>query len=412
MAYVKYFEEGGRSMKITVIGCGNGAFATAADLSDRGFEVTLYVQLAHEKNFKSIRENKVIQCSGVGPEGPVRIHEITNDLRIAMRDPDLIIPVLPAYAHEDVARAIAPYIKPGDKIFLSPGSTGGSLIFAKVLSECGKFENVRLCEVHTLPYTARRVGEDGVNISLITKTLYFAAFPAIYNDEMFDLVYQLYPNIKMMDDVLETGLNNGNGTTHPAPVVLNAGKIEYYGKHAHYREGITPSVGRVIQKIDDERKEICRAFGYGEIDIKDRLYRMGYCKKKETVYDCIQSSTDVFMPLDGPNDLDSRYLVEDTPCTLVCMTELARLAGVEVPVMESVVNLAGALKGEDYRVSGRTLESLGLGGMSIDEIKEFLHYGENGRVEFLFHADRRIKKGDLRYKEFRILDTEEKCENM
>jgi opine dehydrogenase len=281
-----------------------------------------------------------------------------------------------------------------------------------VLRECGKLDDVKLCEVHTLPYTARKVGEDGVHISLITKELYFAAFPAIDNEEMFDIVYQLYPNIRMMEDVLETGLNNGNGTTHPAPVVLNAGKIEYYGQHAHYREGITPSVANVIQKIDDERKDICRAFGYQEIDIKDRLSRMGYCQRKDTVYDCIRSSIDVFMPLEGPNDLDSRYLVEDAPCTLVCMVEIAHMAGVDVPVMESIVNLAGALKGEDYRVSGRTLESVGLDGMSIDEIKEFLHYGANGHVEFLFHADRRIKRGDLRYREFRIMDSEEKCENM
>ena len=42
-------------MKITVIGCGNGAFATAADLSARGHEITLYVQESHKKNFDAIR---------------------------------------------------------------------------------------------------------------------------------------------------------------------------------------------------------------------------------------------------------------------------------------------------------------------------------------------------------------------
>jgi opine dehydrogenase len=409
---MKKSEEGGRCMKITVIGCGNGAFATAADLSDRGFDVTLYVQLAHEKNFDAIRKNKVIQCSGVGPEGPVRISEVTNDLRIAMRDPDLIVPVLPAFAHEDVARAIAPYIKKGDKIFLSPGSTGGSLVFAKVFRECGKLDDVKLAEVHTLPYTARKVGDDGVNISLIAKELYFSAFPAIYNEEMFDIVYQLYPNIVMMHDVLETGLNNGNGTTHPAPIVLNAGKIEYYGRHAHYREGITPSVAKVIQKIDDERKDICRAFGYREIDIKDRLFRMGYCPRKDTVYDCIQGSADVFMPLDGPNDLGSRYLVEDAPCTLVCMVELAHLAGVEVPLMESIVSLAGALRSDDYWVSGRTLEKVGLDGMTIDEIREYLYYGTIQHSEFILRGDRRLKKIEPWYREFRILDSEEKIESV
>lgn len=362
-------------MKITVIGCGNGAFATAADLSYRGYEVTLYVQEAHKKNFDAIRDSKTILCTGKGPNGPVKIHEVTNDVEVAMKDPDLIIPVLPSFAHEDVAKTIAPYIKKGDKIFLSPGSTGGALVFAKVFRDFGKLDGVKLAEVHTLPYTARRVGADGVNISLITKVMYFAAFPAKYNQEMYDLIHPIYPNLQMMADVLETGLNNGNGTTHPAPVVLNAGKIEYYKKHYHYKEGITPSVGNVVQLIDDERKNICRAFGYQQIDIKDRLYQMGYCPRKDTVYACIQGSTDIFLPLEGPNDLNGRYLVEDGPYTLVCMASVAKIVGVQTPLMDSVVNLAAALKGEDYWTIGRTLEKIGLDGMTKEEIADYLQNG-------------------------------------
>lgn len=362
-------------MKITVIGCGNGAFATAADLSYRGYEVTLYVQASHKKNFDAIRESETIVCQGKGPVGPVKIHEVTHDVEVAMRNPDLIIPVLPSYAHEDIAITIAPYVKNGTVIFLSPGSTGGALVFAKVLRDFGKLKKVKLAEVHTLPYTARKIGEDGINISLITKIMYFAAFPAKNNQEIYDLIHPIYPNIKLMKDCLETGLNNGNGTTHPAPVVLNAGKIEYYGKHYHYKEGITPAVGQVVQLIDDERKAICRALGYDEIDIKDRLFKMGYCPKKDTVYECIQGSTDIFLPLEGPNDLNSRYLIEDAPFTLVCMADVAGLVGVKTPLMKSVVNLAGALKGEDYWKIGRTLEKIGLAGMNIDQVKNYLYNG-------------------------------------
>ena len=363
-------------MKITVIGCGNGAFATAADLSARGHEITLYVQESHRKNFDAIRESKTIMCKGLGPQGPVKIHEVTHDVELAMKNPDLIIPVLPSFAHEDVAKTIAPYVKPGMKIFMSPGSTGGALVFAKVFRDMGKLEGVKFADVHTLPYTARRVGADGVNITLLTDVMYFAAFPAKYNQEMYDFIHPLYANLKMMTDVLEAGLNNGNGTTHPAPVVLNAGKIEYYGKHYHYAEGITPSVGNVVQLIDDERKAICKAFGYEEIDIKDRLYKMGYCELKPTVYEAIQSSKDIFLPLEGPNDLNGRYLVEDAPYTLVCMSSVGDVPGVPTPLMKSVVYLAGALKGEDYWKVGRTLDKVGFAGMNVEQIKHYLQTGE------------------------------------
>lgn len=363
-------------MKITVIGCGNGAFATAVDLTDKGHEVTLYVSEEHRKNFDAIRETKTIFASGKGPNGPIRIHEITHDVKLAMQNPDLIIPVTPTFAHEDIAKTIAPYIKEGNKIFISPGSTGGALVFAKIFRDFGILDKVKISEIHTLPYTARKNGENGVNISLITDVMYFAAFPSKYNQEMYDIISPIYPNMKIMTDVLEVGLNNGNGTTHPAPVVLNAGKIEYYGKHYHYKEGITPSVGNVVQLIDDERKAICQAFGYEEIDIKDRLYNMGYCPRKDTVYECIQGSTDIFLPLEGPNDLNGRYLVEDAPYTLVCMAAIGDVAGIKTPLMDSVVYLASALKKENYWDSGRSLDKIGLSNMNVEQIKKYLRTGK------------------------------------
>lgn len=362
-------------MKITVIGCGNGAFATAADLSCRGHEMTLYAAKNHERNFESIIKNHIIRCSGKGPIGDVHIHKITCDIEEAIRESELIIPVVPSYAHEEIARSLVPYIKSGDKIFLSPGSTGGALVFAKVFHEYNKNDGIKIAEVHTLPYTARKVGDDGVDISLLTKWMYFSVFPAKYNQEMYEVIKQLYPNIELVENVLETSLNNGNAVTHPAPVILNAGKIEYYGEHSHYKEGITPSVANVIQAIDDERKAICAALGYKQIDVKERLYKMGYCPLRENVYDCIQGSTDIFLPLKGPNDLNSRYLVEDTPHSLVAMSEIAKSVNVPTPIMDSIVNLACVLKGENYWVEGRTLEKMGINNLSVNEIKQFLHEG-------------------------------------
>lgn len=362
-------------MKITVIGCGNGAFATAADMASKGHEVTIYVDPSHGKNFDVIGETNTIVCYGKGIHGAVRLSAVTCDTEEALRDPDLIIVCIPAFAHEDVAHRIAPHLKDGTKILLSPGSTGGALVFSRIFREHSKAKNIRFAEFHTLPYTARKIGADGVNVLLVLNDLMFAAFPASHTEEMFALIKPLYPQIRAVHDVLETGLNNGNATTHPAPVVLNAGKIEYYGRHKHYEEGMTPSVCVVVQQIDDERKAICRAFGYEEIDIKERLKRMGYCPKKETLYECIRGSQEVFLPIEGPNELSGRYLVEDTPCSLVAMSALAEIAGCATPLMDAVISLAGALRGEEYRKTGRTLAAMGLDGMTVDEIRRYLMYG-------------------------------------
>lgn len=363
-------------MRFTVIGCGNGAFATAIDLSSQGHSVTLYSDPSHSHNFEKIIEKGAITGYGKGPVGDIRIDKITCNEKEAFGEQDMIIVTTPANAHEEVVREIAPYLRDGDRILLSPGGTGGALIFSQMLSDYSDAKDLKIGEFHTLPYTARKEGKDGVRILLMVRFLLFAAFPAVDNDEMYGIVKSIYPHTVLANDVLETSLNNGNATTHPAPVVLNAGKIEYYEKHNHYAEGITPSVAKVIQLIDDERKSICRALGYEEIDIKDRLHWMGYCPPGETVYESIQGSKDVFLPVKGPDHLHNRYLTEDTPSGLVFMSSLADKAGVETPLMDSVINLASALMSEDYMNTGRTMDKVGLGHLEPEELREYLRTGK------------------------------------
>lgn len=363
------------SIKVCIMGGGNGAFAAAADLSLRGYRITIYENEHFKSNVEDIMETGIIHCVGVGPVGDAKIYKVTCDLADALSDVDVIMPIAPAYAQENVAKSLLPYIKPGDKIVLTPGSTGGALIFAKVLHDNGKLEGVKIAEMHTLPYATRKVDSCTVNIILLCKMMFFAAFPAIYNEEMYNIVKGMYPAIELVTDVLETGLNNGNAVSHPAPVVLNAGKIEYYGKHYHYKEGITPSVAKVNEKIDEERLDICALFGYKPMNVRERLYRMGYCPMKDTLYESYQGSTKVFLPIEGPNDLSGRYLTEDAPCSLVAMAEIAKLVKVATPVMDSVVVLASVLRSENYWVTGRTLEKMGLNGMTINEIRELLQKG-------------------------------------
>lgn len=361
--------------KIAIIGGGNGGFAAAADLALAGYQITLYEDEMFSNNIQRLMETKTITLTGVGRNGEAKIHKITTNIKEAIEDVDIIMPITPAYAQKNLAEKLAPYVKVGHMIVLAPGSTGGALVLAKILHDKGKLSGVKIAEMHTLPYATRKTGPTSVNILLEVKKLYFAAFPAKYNQEMYEVVKELYPAVELVGDVLESSLNNGNPVSHPAPVVLNAGKIEYFkGEHYHYREGITPSVARVNEKIDLERQEICRKFGYKIIGAKERLNLMGYVPERDTLYESYRDS-EAFNPLKGPKDLNDRYLTEDTPCSLVALASIGDAIGVKTPVMDSVVTLASALKNEDYWQTGRDVKELGLDGMSIEEIKRFLNEG-------------------------------------
>ncbi|SHK63592.1 NAD/NADP-dependent octopine/nopaline dehydrogenase family protein [Tepidibacter formicigenes] len=361
--------------KVTIIGAGNGGFAAAADLTLGGYQVTLYHDEARKKTVEELMKTNTIELTGVKGKEKVKIYKVTTNMKDAMAESDIIMSTIPAYGQEYIANKMLPYLRKEHKIILTPGSTGGALVMAKIFYEKGKFDGVKIAEMHTLPYACRKTSPTGVKILLECKKLYFAAFPAKYNEEMYKIVKKMYPAVELIKDVLETSLNNGNPVSHPAPVVLNAGKIEYSkGEHYHYREGITPSVARVNQKIDLERQEICKLFGYKAIDIKDRLYLMGYAPKRETLYECYRDS-EVFNPLKGPKDLNDRYLTEDTPYSLVALASIAHKLGIKTPVMDSVITLASALKDEEYWENGRTFNDLGFEGMDLEKIKDFLQNG-------------------------------------
>lgn len=55
---------------------------------------------------------------------------------------------------------------------------------------------------------------------------------------------------------------------------------------------------------------------------------------------------------------------------MVPIMELGKLAGIETPVMEGVIVLAGALLGRNFRAEGRSLKTLGLEGKTVEEIKK------------------------------------------
>lgn len=64
--------------------------------------------------------------------------------------------------------------------------------------------------------------------------------------------------------------------------------------------------------------------------------------------------------------------------TLVPMISLGQQLGVPTPAMTAVAELACALMGEDFWATGRTVESLGLAGLTVRQIRRLVMEGEPG----------------------------------
>jgi opine dehydrogenase len=72
---------------------------------------------------------------------------------------------------------------------------------------------------------------------------------------------------------------------------------------------------------------------------------------------------------------EHRYMREDLRLGLSFLVSVAELAGVATPLARAFLVIGGAIGGEDFMKSGRTLASLGLGHLNRDELQTVLRGG-------------------------------------
>ena len=70
----------------------------------------------------------------------------------------------------------------------------------------------------------------------------------------------------------------------------------------------------------------------------------------------------------APDSLAHRYYREDFGHGLLPFVALASIADIPVPLAVSLLTLAEALTGIDYRSVGRTAEAMGIAGMDKDRL--------------------------------------------
>lgn len=345
-----------------MIGGGNGGFAAAADLASRGHSVRLYSR--SPVTIDPLLVLGGVRYSGVLGEGVARLGVITNELAEAADGVDLVLVCLPAGAHEEVARALAPMLDGRAPVILNPGSSGGALVFRRTLQEAGCRAQVVIGETNTLTYIARKREAGEVYVSSLVRNVRLAALPGVAIDELRERLSDCYPTLTAVPTVLDTMLRNVNAVLHPPGIVLAAAWIEHTGGDFHYyRNAGTPAVARVMADIDAERLAIGRAWGLDLEPLPALFAEIGSTSAEAAASGSFHQMLQDSEPnrfIKAPPSLEHRYLDEDIPYGLVPMSEMGSAVDVATPIMDALITIASSLRGIDYRSTGWTLEKMGL----------------------------------------------------
>ncbi len=349
-----------------VVGAGHGGLAMAGHLGVMGFPVRLFNRT--EENLHGIRWHGGIKVTGE-VEGFGAVELATASMAEAVTGADVIMVVVPATAHRFVAEKMASCLKGSQIVVLNPGRTGGAFEFRQILSAKGCKEPVLIAETSTFLYASRALSRSEARIFRIKNSVRFATLPAYWIPEILPILNQAFPQFVAGDNVLSTGMENIGAIFHPALTLMNAGWIESTkGDFDYYIGGISPSVAVVLERLDSERVAVAARLGVHSVSAREWLY-LTYDSPGRNLYEAIQNTTS-YLGIRAPQSILHRYVTEDVPMSLVPLASIGKMLGVAVPMMEMVINLANVIHGKDYWAEGRTVDHMGLAGLSIKAIRQ------------------------------------------
>jgi opine dehydrogenase len=349
-------------MRVAVLGGGNGAHAACADLTAQGHEVRHWrrdsAALRSEINLKDATGNREI-----------RIAKTCADVGEAVRGAELVFMPDPAFTQLDNARRLAPHLTDGQVVFLAPGTFGACVMREAMGTRCA------VAESGTLPWLTRKHGPDTSAITARATRLPTGVYPARMHDEAFAALKRVFPAVEPVEDALSAALMNAGPVIHPPLIFMNAGPLEHFERWDIHKEGTQPAIRRVTDALDAERIAARVALGYAapHFPLADHYAAQG----EEWMY-----GRRVHQKLTDSGDWkerivlrEHRYMREDVEMGLAFLVSVCDWAGVPCPVAKGLLALASAVLGRDLRQGERTLEALGLAGLSRQGMRDLLQEG-------------------------------------
>jgi len=354
---------------VAILGAGGTGHALAADLTLSGLDAILYEEPEFKEKLIPIRRSGYIGLTGALGEHKIDFNKTTTDIREALQDADIILVAVNALRHARIAEQCLSHLKDGQIMVIGPDN-GGTLLISAMFREYGLKADIRIAGLGGGFYPCRMAGPAKVVIGLPKGPKRIAAFPGNQTKEVITGLNRLQDALQFTagTNVLEMVLSSPNIPNHLAGSLLNAGAVEQSGGEFYlYKQGLTPAVLKCISSVADERRSLFDALGYS-ISSNDFLQK---CARQNEF-----PALDTFRGLIGPTDLQHRYVTEESHTGLALMVSLAEMIKVPVPVTKALLTLASAINGTNYLSEGRTVQKLGLSGLSVDEINRFLAEGD------------------------------------
>lgn len=331
-----------------IIGAGHGGQALAAYVRYLGNPTVLY-------NRTKIVIDQIKAYGGIELQGIINAKvtemNVTSKLKEALEQSQIIMVCIPAHAHQDIASNMAPFLNENHVIVINPGRTLGAIMFSKYLKEAGFTIDIPIIETDTFVLTSRKIRPGISQVFSRKKRVQIAGLNPDQTKIAYDMLVHSFPMMKPARSMVETSLNNIGMIFHPFAALMNIARIENEESYLHYKEGITPSIAKFLEKLDEERLALAKYFG---VELHSALEWLGdvYGVSGNNLYEALQN-THQYDEIVAPTDVNTRYVFEDIPTGIVPFLALTKLAKTPNIHLQLVLDLANRIYSIDFSMIGR-----------------------------------------------------------
>lgn len=355
-------------MRVSILGAGAIAYGAAAYLAQAGHDPMLWSP-SGERTKELAAAKPLVATNAIEGTFTPRIAQSCSE---AVETADAVMIALPGYAHKHAFEAAAPHIREGQPIIISSHASFGALYLSKLLAARGI--RAPIIVWGTTVTTGRQKSPTEVFVATVRQKVDLATVPQSATNAGHALCTTLFGDrFVKRDGLLAIALSNLNPQNHLAIALLNLTRMER-GETWGQGENVTPTVGRLIEALDEERLAIAKTFGLSVRTVKEH-FSLSFHVPMASVSDMNQEMHRQGRGGFGPTTVNSRYVLEDVPFGLVPTALLGRLTGVPATLHEAGIALFSAAYGRDLMSDNDLLPELDLGSHSLQQLQSLCHSG-------------------------------------
>ncbi|MBA7537560.1 Opine dehydrogenase [subsurface metagenome] len=389
----------------TICGGGNAAHAMIPIIRNHfSGKINLFLPFGDEANHfqKLIDEKKLLTAIMGDKEIYGRPNKVSKFAKEVCKEADLILMLLPAFAHEKTLQHIMPFLKEEAIIGAIPARSGFEYAALKILKD-NKKEKIKIFGMQTLPW-ACRIKEYASKVDILgkKKSVGMAAFPHKITSELASFLSRvLNLKIEPLPNMLTLTLANVGQIIHPGIMYgLFKGKEQAtYQKETVplFYQGVTKEIAKILQEMSDEILMVAEKIKVLDknvnlervMGLKNWLiysYEDSIIDKKnlQTCFNTNSAYKGLRAPVKKENDyflpnFQARYLTEDIPFGLVVTKAIAQLAKVNIPIIDEVILTTSKWIGKEYIKRGY------LKGKDIKDARIPQNYNINNLEEIIIY---------------------------